>query len=48
VAIAVMGPLLYGYWKYQRAYGLRRGPDEIMAFSADVASLLKAPDNLRL
>jgi F5/8 type C domain-containing protein len=48
VAIALMGPLLYGYWKYQRAYGLRRGPDEIMAFSADVASLLKAPGNLRL
>jgi hypothetical protein len=48
VATALMGPLLYGYWKYQRAYGLRRGPDEIMAFSADVASLLKAPPNLRL
>lgn len=48
VAAALMAPILYGYWKYQRAYGLRRGPDEIMAFSADVASLLKAPDNLRL
>lgn len=47
-AAALMGPLLYGYWKYQRAYGLRRGPDEIMAFSADVASVLKAPGNLRL
>jgi hypothetical protein len=47
-AVVLMGPLLYGYWTYQRAYGLRRGPDEIMAFSADVASLLKAPDNLRL
>jgi hypothetical protein len=46
-AAAVMGPLMYGYWKLQRAYGLRRGPDEIMAFSADVASLLKAPGNLR-
>ena len=43
-----MAPLMYGYWKFQRAYGLRRGPDEIMAFSADVASLLKAPGNLRL
>ena len=47
-AAAVMAPLMYGYWKFQRAYGLRRGPDEIMAFSADVASLLKAPGNLRL
>ena len=47
-AAALMAPLMYGYWKFQRAYGLRRGPDEIMAFSADVASLLKAPGNLRL
>ena len=23
-------PVLYGYWTYQRAYGLRRGPDEIV------------------
>ena len=27
-------------------YGLRRGLDEIIAFSADVGSLLKAPSNL--
>jgi len=47
-AAVLMGPLVYGYWKFQRVYGLRRGPDEIMAFSADVASLLKASGNLRL
>ena len=48
VAAALMAPVLYGYWTYQHAYGLRRWPDEIISFSADVASVLKAPDNLRL
>jgi hypothetical protein len=48
VAAALLAPVLYGYWKFQRAYGLRRWPDEIIAFSADVASLLKASDNIRL
>lgn len=43
-----LAPVLYGYWKIQRAYGLRRWPDEIIAFSADVASVLKASDNIRL
>jgi hypothetical protein len=47
-AAALMGPVLYGYWKIQRAYGMRRWPDEIMQFSADVASVLKAPDDVRL
>ena len=49
-ALAALGmaPIAYGYVKYQRAYGLRRWPDEIEAFSADIASVLKAPDNLRL
>lgn len=47
VSAALLSPILYGYWKFQRAYGLRRWPDEIAAFSADVASLLKASDNLR-
>jgi hypothetical protein len=41
-------PIALGYLKYQRAYGLRRWPDEIQAFSADVASVLKASGNLRL
>jgi F5/8 type C domain-containing protein len=48
VAALAMTPIAYGYVKYQRAYGLRRWPDEIAAFSADVASLLKAPDSGRL
>lgn len=48
LSAALLAPILYGYWKFQRAYGLRRWPDEIAAFSADVASLLKAPDNLRI
>ncbi len=43
-----LAPVLYGYWKFQRAYGLRRWPDEIIAFSADVASLLKASGNILL
>jgi hypothetical protein len=43
---ALMAPLAYGYMKYQRAAGLRRWPDEIEAFSADIASVLKAPDSL--
>jgi hypothetical protein len=47
-AALVMTPVLYGYWKFQRAYGMRRWPNEIIEFSADVASLLKAPDDLRL
>jgi F5/8 type C domain len=41
-------PIALGYLKYQRAYGLRRWPDEIQAFSADVASVLKGSGNLRL
>ncbi len=48
VAAVMLAPVLYGYWRFQRAYGLRRGIDEITSFSADVASVLKAPDNLRL
>ena len=47
VALALV-PVLYGYWHFQRAYGLRREIDEIVSFSADVASILKAPDGLRL
>ena len=48
IAGAALLPVALGYWKYQHAYGLRRWPDEIEAFSADVASLLTAPSNLRL
>jgi hypothetical protein len=48
VAILAFLPIALGYLKYQRAYGLRRWPDEIQAFSADVASVLKASGNLRL
>ncbi|MGH8665285.1 MAG: hypothetical protein ACREUX_13575, partial [Burkholderiales bacterium] len=48
VAIAALVPMAMGYVKYQSAYGLRRWPYEIQAFSADIASLLTAPQNLRL
>ena len=48
LAATLMAPILYGYWKFQHAYGMRRGPDEINAFSADVASVLAASGNLRL
>jgi hypothetical protein len=48
VAIAALVPFALGYLKYQGAYGLRRWPDEIQAFSADVASILTASGNLRL
>jgi hypothetical protein len=48
VAALAFLPIALGYLKYQRAYGLRRWPDEIQAFSADVASVLKASGNLRL
>jgi hypothetical protein len=47
-AALAMAPVAYGYLRYQRAYGLRRWPEEIEAFSADIASMLKAPDNLRV
>lgn len=46
VAALALAPIAYGYLKYQTAYGLRRWPDEIQAFSADIASVLKASDNL--
>lgn len=41
-------PVALGYLRYQRAYGLKRWPDEIEAFSADVAGLLSASGDLRL
>lgn len=47
-AMLALAPVALGYLKFQRAYGLRRWPDEIESFSADVASILKAPANLRL
>lgn len=48
IATLALVPVLYGYWRFLHAYGLRRGIDEIVSFSADVASVLKAPDNLRV
>ena len=48
LAAAALGPVMYGYWTLQRLYGFRRGIDEIRSFSADLASLLSAPANLRL
>jgi F5/8 type C domain len=42
VAVAAIAPILYGYWRIQGMYGMRRWPNEIAGFSADVASLLKA------
>jgi hypothetical protein len=48
VGAIVLAPVLYGYWRFQHAYGLSRGITEIVRFSADVGSLLKAPDNLRV
>lgn len=47
-AILALLPVALGYLRYQHAYGLRRWPDEIESFSADAASILKAPANLRL
>jgi len=46
ISAALLAPVMYGYWKYQRAYGFKREIDEIVSFSADVASVLKAPGNL--
>lgn len=46
VAVAMMAPLLYGYWRIQQSYGMRRWTSEIATFSADVASLLQASGNL--
>jgi hypothetical protein len=46
--VAAMVPVALGYLKYQSAYGFKRWPEEIEAFSADVASLLTASGNLRL
>jgi len=48
IVTAMLAPVLYGYWRFHHAYGLRRGIDEIISFSADVGSVLKAPDNLWL
>ena len=48
IAIVALVPVAYGYLKYQTAYGLRRWPDEIQAFSADIASVMSASTNLRL
>ncbi len=46
IVAAMLVPVMYGYWKFQHAYGFRRALDEIISFSADVGSVLKAPSNL--
>jgi hypothetical protein len=48
VAGLALLPVALGYLRYSRTYGLRRWPEEIQSFSADIASLLTAPGNLRL
>jgi hypothetical protein len=47
-AALAFAPVAVGYLKWQGRYGFRRWPDEIQAFSADVASVLTASSNLRL
>jgi hypothetical protein len=42
VAVLLMSPILYGYWTITRAYNLKRGGEEIRAFSADILSVLNA------
>jgi hypothetical protein len=42
-ATVALTPVLYGYWRISRTYNLRRGREEIESFSADIASILKAP-----
>lgn len=42
-AAVLLSPVLYGYWRISRAYNLRRHPEEIQSFSADIASILKGP-----
>jgi F5/8 type C domain-containing protein len=48
IAAVLLVPVLYGYWHFQHAYGLRRALDETISFSADVLSVLEAPGNLRI
>lgn len=48
VVILAMVPFALGYLKYSRMYALKRWPDEIQAFSADIASVLMASPNLRV
>lgn len=47
-AALCMAPIAWGYLKFHAMYGFRRWPDEIQAFSADVASVLSATEMLRL
>ena len=43
VALLLFAPIAYGYRHFHDVYGLRRGPDEIKAFSGDVLGLVTAP-----
>lgn len=42
VAVALLAPVLYGYWRISRAYNLSRSIVEIRSYGADIASLLTA------
>ena len=48
VSAAVFGPILLGYWRIHQHYGFARSLDEVMFFSADVASLATAATLLPL
>ena len=48
VAALAFLPIALGYMKWQGAYGMRRWPDEIQAFSADIASVLSVASTVRL
>jgi hypothetical protein len=48
VAVGAMVPVGLGYLRFQGAYGLKRWPDEIESFSADILSVLNAAYQLRL
>lgn len=47
VGALILAPIAYGYHYWQTVYGFSRWVGEIEGYSADVASLLNAPDALR-
>lgn len=47
IGALALAPIAYGYRTWQSLYGFSRSVAEIEYYSADVASLLKAPDLLR-
>jgi hypothetical protein len=47
IAVVALVPVLLGYRSIHAAYGFRRGPVEVVSYSADIAGLLAAsPDSL--